>query len=55
VENEEFTEERLEASLKAYSAGSALEIVESITRDVQAHAGSAPQSDDITMLVLCCA
>lgn len=54
VENEEFTEERLETSLKACSGGSALEIVESITRDVQAHAGSAPQSDDITMLVLCC-
>ncbi|MFY8001878.1 MAG: PP2C family protein-serine/threonine phosphatase [Candidatus Kapaibacteriota bacterium] len=54
LQHEEFTEERLEASLAACANESALTIVETITRDVQTHAGSAPQSDDITMLVLRC-
>lgn len=53
-ENEEFTEERLERSLRACAGESSLCIVEHITRDVQAHAANAPQSDDITMLVLRC-
>jgi sigma-B regulation protein RsbU (phosphoserine phosphatase) len=54
VENEEFTEERLELSLKRYGSLSAQEIVEGITNDVQKHAAGAPQSDDITMLVARC-
>lgn len=54
VENEEFTEERLELSLKKYGGLSAQEIVEGITKDVQEHAAGAPQSDDITMLVARC-
>ncbi len=49
---EEFTDARLEDSLRASAHGSAKELVERITTDVQAHAGGAPQSDDITMLVL---
>ncbi|TAE25185.1 MAG: hypothetical protein EAZ92_12585 [Candidatus Kapaibacterium sp.] len=49
---EEFTDARLENSLRASAHGTAQELVERITTDVQAHAGGAPQSDDITMLVL---
>lgn len=53
--HEEYTEERLEVALHASAQeGTAQEIVTAITRDVQAHAGIAPQSDDITMLVLRC-
>lgn len=54
-QHEEYTEERLEVALNSSAQeGTALEIVEAITRDVQSHAGIAPQSDDITMLVLRC-
>ncbi|MCU0427728.1 MAG: SpoIIE family protein phosphatase [Candidatus Kapabacteria bacterium] len=52
--HEEYSEERLESALHRSATKSAREIVEVITEDVQSHAGTAPQSDDITMLVLCC-
>jgi sigma-B regulation protein RsbU (phosphoserine phosphatase) len=51
-QHEEFTDDRLETSLRACAMGTTQAIVERITADVQAHAGAAPQSDDITMLVL---
>jgi sigma-B regulation protein RsbU (phosphoserine phosphatase) len=51
-QHEEFTDERLETSLRAYANASTQEIITRITADVQVHAGAAPQSDDITMLIL---
>ena len=53
-QNEECTDDRLEVSLRGCAEGSTQAIVERITSDVQAHAGAAPQSDDITMLVVKC-
>lgn len=52
--SEEFTDAKLEVSLRSCADASAQGIVERITSDVQAHAGTAPQSDDITMLVVKC-
>jgi sigma-B regulation protein RsbU (phosphoserine phosphatase) len=51
-QHEEFTDARLEISLRACANDVPVRILERITSDVQAHAGGAPQSDDITMLVL---
>lgn len=51
-QNEEFTDARLEISLRACAQDTPVRILERITSDVQAHAAGAPQSDDITMLVL---
>jgi phosphoserine phosphatase RsbU/P len=47
-----FGEERLEAVVRARAAEPAGSIVKAITAAVSAHAGSTPQSDDITLLVL---
>ncbi|MCS6807266.1 MAG: SpoIIE family protein phosphatase [Bacteroidota bacterium] len=51
---EEFTEQRLEAVLHTYSDQSAQTLISAVVEEVQRHAGKQPQSDDITMLVLCC-
>lgn len=53
-ESEEFTEERTEAALRKNTSASAQGIIETVLSDVQAHADIAPQSDDITMIVLKC-
>lgn len=53
-ESQEFTEEQTEAALRKNTSASAQSIIETVLSDVQAHADIAPQSDDITMVVLKC-
>jgi phosphoserine phosphatase RsbU/P len=50
--NEQFTEERLEAILKKSTSLSAKEIILQVQKDLETHTQATPQSDDITMLVL---
>ncbi len=50
--NEEFGEERLDAILASHGQVSAHEIVTTVVDEVQAFAGDAPQSDDITCLAM---
>ena len=50
--NEAFGEERLIAEVKAHGDGAAAALIERICRSVTLFAGSAPQSDDITLTVL---
>jgi sigma-B regulation protein RsbU (phosphoserine phosphatase) len=50
--NEQFTEERLEAILKKSTHHSAKEIIRQIQKELESHTQATPQSDDITMLVL---
>lgn len=47
-----FSEERLEQSIQTFAKSSAKELTHSIVREVKTFANGAPQSDDITMLVL---
>jgi phosphoserine phosphatase RsbU/P len=49
---EEFGEDRLEESIRGSRDLPADQIIARIEKDVIAHAGGAPQSDDITMMVL---
>ena len=49
---EEYGEERLERALRGALAGTAQEILEAVHRDVLVHTHGAPQSDDITLMVL---
>jgi sigma-B regulation protein RsbU (phosphoserine phosphatase) len=49
---EEYGEERLEHVLSVAMPGTAQEILDAIHRDVLLHTQGAPQSDDITMMVL---
>jgi sigma-B regulation protein RsbU (phosphoserine phosphatase) len=49
---EPYGEERLVAEIQAHGAGSAAGLVERICHSVTAFAGAAPQSDDITLIVL---
>ncbi len=51
-DDEFFSEGRLEATLQGVQGRSSKEIIEKITKDVQGFANGAPQSDDITLLVL---
>jgi len=50
--DEAYGEERLIAEIQAHGAGAAPELVERICRSVAAFADTAPQSDDITLVVL---
>ncbi len=50
--NEAYGTERLIAEIQAHGDGAAPEIVERVCRSVAAFAGTAPQSDDITLIVL---
>jgi len=50
--DEAYGEERLIAEVKAHGDGAAAALVERICRSVTVFAGSAPQSDDITLTVL---
>ena len=47
-----YSEERLEEVLQKFRDRSADEMVREVVTDVRKHAGDAPQSDDITVLVL---
>ena len=49
---EDFTEERLQNVLREISGKTASEIVRHVKAAVEAYEGNAPQSDDITMLVI---
>lgn len=51
-ESEEFSDERLEKSVLRLVSGTADEILEGIKQEVYEFARGAPQSDDITMVVL---
>ncbi len=50
----EFSEERLRTYLQQAADSSAEEIINEIIKEVKAFAGEAPQSDDITSLVIKC-
>jgi sigma-B regulation protein RsbU (phosphoserine phosphatase) len=54
VQSQEFSEARTEQSLRKARHSTAHDIVAAIFSDVQSHATGAPQSDDITMIVLKC-
>jgi len=51
-EQEEYGEERLEGILRATTGRPAQEILDAVHQDVLVHTQGAPQSDDITMMVL---
>ena len=51
-DSEQFTEEQLQAILKESVRLTAHEIIQQVQKALQAHTQGAPQSDDITMLVL---
>lgn len=52
AQGEDFTEERLEEAVKKASAQSSSEIIRQVKSEVEAYEGGAPQSDDITMVVV---
>jgi sigma-B regulation protein RsbU (phosphoserine phosphatase) len=52
IQGELFGTERLEAVIKQNSNASSEELVEHIIREVQEFTSGAPQSDDITLLIL---
>jgi len=49
---EEYGEERLVRALREAMSGTAQEILDAVRRDVLVHTEGAPQSDDITMMVM---
>jgi sigma-B regulation protein RsbU (phosphoserine phosphatase) len=51
-ENEEYGEKRLEELLSKCNNDNCKQIVDNMFNDVKAFAGTAPQSDDITSLIL---
>ncbi len=53
-EHEMFKPERLVEVVRAHATASAQEVVEAIEAGVTAFAGQAPQSDDLTLLVMRC-
>jgi sigma-B regulation protein RsbU (phosphoserine phosphatase) len=52
ADGEQFSEERLESVLKTSTRLSAGEIIQQVQKELVAHTGGTPQSDDITMLVM---
>lgn len=50
--SQEYGEERLEAMIRGSGDQDARGLIEAIHLDIQAHAAGAPQSDDITMMVI---
>ncbi len=48
----DYTEERLEAFLSGQNGADAQGLLDGITQEVRRHSAGAPQSDDITMVVL---
>jgi phosphoserine phosphatase RsbU/P len=50
--SQEYGEERLEAIITRAGDRDARALIEEIHQDIQAHAAGAPQSDDITMMVI---
>jgi sigma-B regulation protein RsbU (phosphoserine phosphatase) len=54
INHEMFDVERLVEVVRAHRTVSAQELVETIEAEVTAFAGEAPQSDDLTLLVMRC-
>lgn len=52
--NEPYGEERLVGEIRIHGGGTAAGLIERICNSVTAFAGGAPQSDDITLIVLSC-
>jgi sigma-B regulation protein RsbU (phosphoserine phosphatase) len=52
AEAQQFSKERLEASLQAAASGSAPEVLAAVVRAVRSFTGDTPPSDDLTALVL---
>jgi len=52
AQHEEFGDDRLIATLKSVPGAGSEEIIDSIKEDVASFVGDAPQSDDLTLLVL---
>jgi sigma-B regulation protein RsbU (phosphoserine phosphatase) len=52
--SEEFSEAKTEAALRRSTHTEAAQILEAVKADVEDHAAGAPQSDDITMVVVKC-
>jgi sigma-B regulation protein RsbU (phosphoserine phosphatase) len=52
AESQEYGEERLEEVIRKTGGWGAQGLIDAIHQDIIAHAGGAPQSDDITMMVL---
>lgn len=52
AEGLDFTEERLEQTLRRVQKSSAREVIDRVREELQAYTQGTPQSDDITMLVL---
>ncbi|MBK8683472.1 MAG: hypothetical protein IPN26_00020 [Bacteroidetes bacterium] len=52
LEDEEFTDEKLEAEVKDVAGSISSEILEKIKHSVYDHANGAFQSDDITIIVI---
>lgn len=52
--NEPYGDERLLGEIRAHGAGTAAALIERICNSVTVFAGGAPQSDDITLIVLSC-
>lgn len=49
---EEFSDDRLLACLAAHQSCTPQEILDSVMRDVRAFCGEAPQSDDVTIVMV---
>lgn len=52
--NEEYGEDKLKQALKHCAGLTAQEILATVIRELRLHVGNAPQSDDITMVVIKC-
>ena len=49
---EQYSEERMESTLKKIGGHNCRETIKTVLADVKAFTGKAPQSDDITMLAI---
>ncbi len=52
ISDEEYSEERMEAFLSEHSSKPSQQFVSELVEDIKSYAGGAPQSDDITTLVI---
>jgi len=50
--NQQFSEERLQALILEHKERTAEEIIDTVVKEVRKHAGAHPQSDDITIMVI---
>ena len=50
--NEEFGEEKFISIIKSNSNLLAKELIDLILKEIKAHSGSVPQSDDITLMII---